>query len=129
MSVNKKTKMIVVVDDDPDILSTLRLALEKEGYRVATAESAVALLTKLPPMGPELILLDVMLPWVSGYDICHILKSKFDNCPIIMISGRSQRADVERGFWSGADEYFTKPLDLDVLLEKVQELTANTPAP
>lgn len=128
MPVNKKKKMIVVVDDDPDILSTLSLALEKENYRVTTAESAVALLTKLPPVKPELILLDVMLPWISGYDICQVLKNKFNNCSIIMISAHNQRADIERGLWSGADEYFTKPLDLDVLLEKVQELTTNTAA-
>lgn len=119
-------KMVVVVDDDPDILSTLRLALQKEGYRVVTAESAVQLLTNFPHGKPDLILLDIMLPWMSGYDICHTLKNKFNDCPIIMISAKSQRPDIERGFWSGADEYFTKPLDLEVLLEKVGELTTKS---
>lgn len=128
MSTNHKKKTVVVVDDDPDILSTLRLALEQEGYRVVTAESAVQLLTKFPPVKPDLILLDVMLPWMSGYDICYTLKQKFNNCPIIMISARSQRPDIERGFWSGADEYLTKPLELDLLLEKVGELTTKSPA-
>jgi len=121
-------ELIVIVDDDPDILLTLRLALEKEGYRVKTAESVAELLEKFPLRKPGLILLDVMLPWMSGYDLCRTLKEQFDNCPIIMISALGQRTDIERGFLSGADEYFTKPLDLDVLLAKIHELTAESSA-
>ncbi|MFQ5771614.1 MAG: response regulator transcription factor [bacterium] len=123
-----RKKMIVIVDDDPDILLTLRLALQKEGYGVETAESVAELLEGFPSVKPDLILLDVMLPWMSGYDICYTLKNQFNDCPVIMISALGQRADIERGFWCGADEYFTKPLDLDVLLEKISELTAESSA-
>lgn len=129
MDKKMRKKLIVIVDDDPDILLTLKLALEKEGYRVVTAESVAELLERSLPAKPDLVLLDVMLPWMSGYDICYTLKGQYNDCPIIMISARSQRADIERGFWSVADEYFTKPLELDVLLDKVKELTAESPAP
>jgi len=119
-------KVIFIVDDDPDILMTLRMALEKEGYRVETAENVIELLEKSAHVPPDVILLDVMLPWVSGYSSCYALKSRFNNCPVIMISARSQRTDIERGMWSGADEYLTKPLDLEFLLERISELTAGS---
>lgn len=119
-------KIIFIVDDDPDILFTLKLVLEKEGYRVETAENVVDLMEKSPPVQPDLILLDVMMPWVSGNSACYALKGRFNNCPVIMISALSQRPDIERGIWCGADEYFTKPLDLEVLLRKIGELTADS---
>ena len=123
MSTTKRKKTIVVIDDDPDILLTLKLSLEREGYRVKTAESVSDLLDKPLKPAPDLILLDVMLPWMSGYDLCYALKAQHNHCPVIMISARSQRVDIERGFWSGADDYFTKPLDLNVLLAKIEALT------
>jgi two-component system response regulator MprA len=119
-----KKKTIFIIDDDPDILLTLKLALEQEDYRVETAENVVDMLEKSSRTPPDVILLDVMLPWLSGYSSCDALKSRFDNCPVIMISALSQRQDIERGMWSGADEYLTKPLDLDFLFERIRDLTA-----
>lgn len=125
MTKKESKKMIVIIDDDPDILLTLKLVLEKEGYRAEITQSVAELLENFPTAMHDLILLDVMLPWMSGYDICYTLKGQYSDCPIIMISARSQRTDIERGIWCGADDYFTKPLDLDALLAKVKELTAD----
>ena len=116
-------KRIAVVDDDPDILLTLQLALEKHGHEVVVAETVGELLESALTRPPDLVILDVMLPDVWAYDVCYDLKARFNNCPVIMISARSQRPDIERGFWSGADDYFTKPLELDALLTRIAELT------
>lgn len=121
-----RNKTILIVDDDPDILLTLKLALEKAGYRVETAESIIEVLVKYPPFTPDLVLLDVMMPWMFGDPACVPLKKRFNNCPIIMISARGQQADIERGMRSGADECFTKPFDLEVLLAKISEHITDT---
>lgn len=117
------TRHIFIIDDDQSILRSLRRGLELRGYAVATAEHVVELIEdKSLSMKPDLILLDVMMPWMSGFDACYELKKRFDDCPVVMISALDERQDIERGFWSGADDYFTKPFDMDELCARMDEL-------
>lgn len=115
-------KSIFIIDDDTSVLRMLERKLEAEGYFVTTAESIVELLesTLAPP--PDLILLDIMMPWMSGFNACSELKALFADCPVIIISALSQKRDIERGLRSGADDYFTKPFDMAALCERIEQL-------
>ena len=115
-------KRILIIDDDLATLHALKKVLQAEGYAVKTAKSATEVLNGVSPNQPDLILLDVMIPGLSGYLACQKLKERFENCPVIMISGLWQKQDIERGYWFGADAYLTKPLDFDALFESIARL-------
>ncbi len=119
-------KLILLVEHDPDSVVAIKDALEQQGYRVLAVTRVSEFVNGMPDITPDLILLDTELPGISGYGACFMLKDQFKKCPVIMISVRSQRSDIERGFWCGADDYFTKPLEMDVLLEKIDELATRT---
>jgi len=115
-------RSIFIIDDDTSILKVLRHRLESEGYSVTTAESIVELLERATAPAPDLILLDVMMPWMSGLNACSELKALFPDCPVIVVSALSRKEDIERGLRSGADDYFTKPFDMTALCERIEQL-------
>lgn len=119
-------KKILLVDDETDILQTVQLSLEMEGYEILTACDGKKALDKAQEHLPDLIVLDVMLPSVDGYQIARILKSntRSQHIPIIMLTARAQKIDRELGERTGADYYMTKPFDLDQFIKKVEELLA-----
>ncbi len=110
---------ILVIDDDADLLAMLKLLLKKSGYDVDTASSGEEGLRRAFEQAPDLILLDIMMPIVDGYEICNRFKS-FSNTPIIMLTARSDEQSLVRGLDSGADDYLTKPYDAKVLLAKIK---------
>ena len=123
-------KKILVVDDERSIVSTLKMALESDNYKVIEAYTGDAAIRKAHSESPDLILLDIMLPDVTGYEICNKIKKDplTRSIPIIMLTGMNGSADKMAGMDLGADGYITKPFDLNELKAKIHTvlMTART---
>jgi two-component system alkaline phosphatase synthesis response regulator PhoP len=115
-------KKILVVDDEPDLVETVRYPLEMEGYQVLVAYNGEEGLNQARKDSPDLIILDLMLPKLDGYKVCRLLKfdERYKHIPILMLTAKTQEKDRLLGKETGADEYMTKPFDIDQLLEKVK---------
>lgn len=113
-------KRILIVEDEPEMLLGLQDNFVFEGYEVATAADGVEGEEKALSENPDLIILDVMLPKKSGYDVCKALKAKGLETPIIMLTARGQEIDKILGLELGADDYITKPFSLRELLARVK---------
>lgn len=124
-TLNRKieSKTILVVDDDEIMRDALKRILEKEGYRVLLAEDGMELSKLLESSNFDLILLDINLPWVDGFELCRIIKSQgpLQDIPLILISARKDREDIERGFEAGCNNYISKPFDIDHMTEIVDK--------
>ena len=118
-------RKVVIVDDDRETRELLQSALESRGYVVAQATSGLRLISHLHVDRPDVILLDVMMSWIDGFELCRAIKRnpEFRAIPVCFISGRSDPADIREGMECGAAAYFVKPLDTDELLDKIAELT------
>ena len=121
---------IVIVDDDRDTREMLTLALDLEGFDVASAANGLRLLSSLHVDRPDVILLDVVMSWIDGYELCRSVKKneEFRDIPVIFVSARKGPEDLQRGIEAGASDYFTKPVDIDRLLARLRELV-KPPAP
>lgn len=117
-------KRIMIVDDEKDLVETLTFRLEAAGYEVLAAFDGQEGLEKVRREKPDLILLDVMMPKLDGYQVCRMLKfdEKFKKTPVIMLTARGQEQDKNTGKTVGADAYMTKPFDSKALLDKIKEL-------
>ena len=115
-------KKILIVDDEADILEILKFVLESQGYECITASDGEEGLNLAREVKLDLIILDVMMPKINGYKISRVLKydNKYKNIPILMITARSQEEDKIIGEQTGADEYITKPFNVDFVVEKVK---------
>lgn len=116
-------KKILIVDDEIDLVDTVRFPLEIEGYGVLVAYNGEDALNQARKENPDLILLDLMLPKLDGYKVCRLLKfdERYKHIPILMLTAKSQEKDKVIGMETGADEYITKPFDIDYLMRKVKE--------
>lgn len=119
---------ILVVDDELPILELIRYNLQKEGFTVLTAEKGVQALEIARAAEPDLILLDLMLPDMGGFDICRILRNDETtvHIPIIMITAKSADTDIVSGLELGADDYITKPFSPKVLVARVRSVLRRT---
>jgi DNA-binding response OmpR family regulator len=115
-------KKILVVDDEIDLVETLRFPLELEGYNVLVSHDGEDALNQARKEKPDLILLDLMLPKLDGYKVCRLLKfdERYKHIPILMLTAKTQEKDKILGMETGADEYITKPFEMDYLIEKVK---------
>jgi two-component system alkaline phosphatase synthesis response regulator PhoP len=111
---------ILIVEDEPNMVAGLRDNFEFEGYKVITAPDGVAGLERALSEAPDLVILDVMMPRMSGLDVCRQLKSKRPSIPIIMLTARGQEVDKVVGLELGADDYVTKPFSIRELLARVK---------
>jgi DNA-binding response OmpR family regulator len=109
---------ILVVEDDPSMAQLMRTYLEHEGYRVHTADTGAGAIALAQSVRPSLVLLDLMLPLTSGYEVCKTLRAQTD-VPIIMVTARRSEADRLRGFAEGADDYVVKPFSPRELVARV----------
>jgi two-component system OmpR family response regulator len=124
---------VLLVDDDPDILETLRFALEHEGFEVETAPDGLAALRAARSRPPAVAVLDVMLPGMNGYDVSRYLKQdmrsgRLQPFAILMLTARQVHSSVRQEFlstWSQADVSMWKPFDLAVLIGRVRDLAGN----
>ncbi|MBW3661511.1 MAG: response regulator [Actinobacteria bacterium] len=116
---------VLAVDDDPVIQRLLQVNLEMEGYEVELAGDGEEALAKVRAFGPAIVLLDIMMPKLDGWQVCAAMKEDpaLENIPVVFLSARAQDADVQRGNDLGAAAYITKPFDPIDLLELVEELT------
>jgi DNA-binding response OmpR family regulator len=111
---------ILIVEDEPNMVAGLRDNFEFEGYDVITAQDGVAGLQRALDDSPDLVLLDVMMPRMSGLDVCKQLKTKRPSIPVIMLTARGQEVDKVVGLELGADDYVTKPFSIRELLARVK---------
>lgn len=119
MNINKNQKCILVIDDDPVQTRLLEKRLSENGYKVLTATEAADGLQIAMNRTPDLIVLDIMMPIINGYNLCQILKNeeKHKNIPIIILTARDKEKDKEIGQDVGANAYLTKPVDIPDLLK------------
>jgi DNA-binding response OmpR family regulator len=117
---------ILIVEDEPNMVAGLRDNFEYEGYEVISAPDGVAGLERALNEAPDLVILDVMMPRMSGLDVCQQLKSKRPSLPIIMLTARGQEVDKVVGLELGADDYVTKPFSIRELLARVKAVLRRT---
>ena len=110
---------VLVVEDEEALVASIRFALESEGYEVVTATDGVAGLAAVNDTNPALVLLDLMLPGMSGVDICRQIRQTYD-VPIMMLTAKDSEADKVLGLEMGADDYITKPFSTRELLARVR---------
>jgi two-component system OmpR family response regulator len=115
------TTKILIVEDDLNLLATLKYNLLKEGYEVSTAVDGSGALETARREKPGLILLDVMLPKLSGFEVCRILR-KETNVPILMLTAKAEEVDKIVGLEIGADDYMTKPFSMRELLARIRAM-------
>ena len=121
-----KNKLVLVVDDSPTIRKIVEVTLKREGYRVNTCESAMKALASVTDEQPNLVLLDVMLPIMDGYQLCKIIKSRYRNLPVIMLTSKDGFIDKIRGKMAGSTQYITKPFEPKELLAIVRKHTGGS---
>lgn len=116
-------KKVLIVDDEQDIVESIKFVLETEGYECFTAYNGEDGLKLAKELNPNLIILDIMMPKINGYKISRLLKfdTKYKDIPIIMLTARSQDEDKLIGAETGANEYITKPFDLENVINTVNK--------
>jgi DNA-binding response OmpR family regulator len=119
-------KKVLIVDDEPNIVLSLEFMMKKEGFEVAVASDGDAALEKVASFAPDLVLLDVMMPNKSGYEVCQILRADpaQTNLKIVMLTAKGRETEVAKGVALGADAYVTKPFSTKDLVAQVKALLA-----
>lgn len=117
----KMETKILVVEDDSTLLEMLEYNLNRQGYKVVTATNGRSALTLARQEKPDLIVLDVMLPGIDGFEVCRILRKEF-SFPILMLTARTEEVDKVVGLEMGADDYLTKPFSMRELMARVKAL-------
>jgi DNA-binding response OmpR family regulator len=117
-------KKILIADDEPDFVELISMRLEVNGFEVVAAKDGQEAIDKTKKEKPDLLILDLMMPKLDGFEVCRMLKfdDNFKNLPIIVLSALDQQQDREKAIEAGADEYFIKPFDLSLLLTKIKDL-------
>lgn len=115
---------VLIIDDDPEVIDILQVKLHKAGYTVESASAGLDGLNKVYQGSPNLIILDLMLPQLGGFQICRILKfdERYKHIPIMMLTGKTDDRDVKLGIKVGADKYLTKPFEPVQVLTEVNRL-------
>lgn len=120
-------KRVLIVDDELDTVESIKFRLELEGVECIEAYDGEEALSKTKKENPDLILLDIMLPKISGYKVARLLKfdESYKHIAIIMLTARTQEKDVKLGEETGADQYVTKPFDMETLVTLVKQYLHN----
>lgn len=121
----EKHPTILLVDDDLQLLQLVALNLELEGYTVLLAGDGKQALSQIERASPDLVVLDVMMPRMDGFTVCHRVR-EFSTVPIIMVTAKERSQDKVRGLDLGADDYLTKPLNMEELLARVRAVLRRT---
>jgi DNA-binding response OmpR family regulator len=116
---------ILLVEDEENLRELVSARLEQNGYEIATAVDGYQAVTKARAYGPDLIILDLMIPKMDGYTVCRMIKSGgMAETPVILFSARSNPDDIRRGVEMGANAFVSKPFDAAQLIGKIEELLA-----
>ena len=121
-------KEILIVDDEPSIVVPIQFLMEQQGYSVLVAENGEDALDAIYKYKPDLILLDIMLPRIDGYEVCEIvrLNPEYRDIKIIFLTAKGREVEIAKGLALGANAYITKPFSNTELVAKVKELLDNT---
>ena len=117
-----RMKKILIVEDEQDMVTGLKFNLEARNYNVITSYDGEIGCQKALAEKPDLVILDIMLPRLNGYEVCKILKKEIPDLPIIMLTAKSQEAEIVTGLELGADDYITKPFSVLELLARISAL-------
>jgi DNA-binding response OmpR family regulator len=122
---------VIIVDDDRDTREMLTLALELESFDVGQAANGLRLISAMHVDRPDVILLDVMMSWIDGFELCRAIKKNptFHDIPVIFISARKSAEDERAGREAGAIDYFPKPLDMERLVGRIRDILAGRGSP
>ena len=120
---------VLVVDDDPDLRAALTRALTIDGYRVTSVSNGAKALDAMPQLGPDVLVLDVMMPVVGGLEVCRRLRAKGDRTPILVLTARDEVSDRVAGLDAGADDYLVKPFALEELRARLRALLRRAQPP
>jgi DNA-binding response OmpR family regulator len=118
---------ILIVDDEPNIAASLEFLLQRGGYEVRVAHNGEDALAQAESFAPQLVLLDVMMPKLNGYEVCQRLRQGGREVKIVMLTARGREVDMEKGKAIGADLYVTKPFSTRELVAQVRELLGSAP--
>jgi DNA-binding response OmpR family regulator len=121
-------KKILLVDDEPTLVATVKYNLEREGYQVVTAGDGESGLSLARTERPDLVILDLMLPGLDGFEVCRILRREM-TAPILMLTAKTDEVDKVVGLELGADDYVTKPFSMRELLARVRALLRRAETP
>ncbi|MBT9392495.1 response regulator [Hymenobacter sp. NST-14] len=115
---------ILIVDDEPNIVMSLEFLMRKAGYRVSIARNGTEALEAVDQTAFDVVILDIMMPDVDGYQVCRHLRQRPDRAGsrVIFLSAKSREADIEKGYEAGADLYVPKPFSTRQLMQQVQQL-------
>jgi two-component system, OmpR family, alkaline phosphatase synthesis response regulator PhoP len=113
---------ILIVEDNADLLKLLKINLSDQGYRIYTAENGIAALDTYHTQKPDLIILDVMLPKLDGFEVCKLIRSENKTIPILMLTAKAEEVDKVLGLELGADDYMTKPFSIREFLARVKAI-------
>ncbi|MCB1988524.1 MAG: response regulator transcription factor [Nitrospirota bacterium] len=124
------THKILIADDEPNIVISLEYLLQREGYAVVVARDGQEALDAIARERPALVLLDVMMPHKTGFEVCQAVRADetLQATKILMLTAKGRETDVAKGLALGADAYMTKPFSTRELVQKVAELLGETPA-
>jgi DNA-binding response OmpR family regulator len=119
-----KKKKILLVDDEPNILIALEYLFEEEGFIVQTAFDGHQALMKLQSFHPNVVVLDVMMPGMDGFEVARRIRNieKFDNIKIVFLTAKGTSDDIRTGYSSGGETYHTKPFDNEELVYRINEM-------
>ena len=125
------SKKILIADDEPSIVAAVEFLLQRHGYEVHVARNGEEALELVEAHHPDLVLLDVMMPLKSGYEVCMRMREREDwrHIKIIMLSAKGRDAEVAKGLTMGADVYVTKPFSTRDLMAKIRALLGQDPKP
>lgn len=123
---NMEQRTILVVDDDQGLRELVRINLEHEGYRVIQAGNGLQCIDAVREQRPDLVLMDVMMPEMDGLDACSQLRT-FTRIPVLMLTAKVQSSDIVTGLDHGADDYLTKPFNVDELSARIRALLRRVP--
>ena len=117
-------KKILIVEDEFDILKLIEFNIKKEGFDVIAVSDGESAIKEVRSNKPDLILLDLMLPGISGLDVCHLIQkdTELSQIPILMLTAKGEESDIVRGLEAGADDYVVKPFSIKVLLARIKAL-------
>lgn len=121
---------ILIVDDEPMTRNLLRLMLERAGFKILEAEDGLQALEMVAAEGPDLLILDVMMPHMDGITVCETLRAAVETAelPVILLSARNSPEAVRLGLAAGADRYLSKPISRDELIRTIREVLQGIPS-
>ncbi|NQT90480.1 MAG: response regulator [Candidatus Omnitrophica bacterium] len=117
-------KKVLLIEDEESLVELLKFRLEASGYGIETALDGEEGINKIKELKPDLVILDITMPKMHGYDVCRLAKANEEtrDIPIIMLTAHAQKKDIEEAMESGADTFISKPFEPKDLLEKIEKL-------